>query len=528
MFLLWVLLVRSLSPTTLYVLRARSHLAIAPTTPGGPTLAHLRAQLLNATSSPDPDPDASLHPHSFASTLSALLSAPLALPVQPAGQEPFPEEEVRAWAQGSEELWRKVERGAGKCARLWCDVLEWVPPPAAAAPASGEGPTPTPTRAEFLRAVRQELDLVADRKPTEQVYAREGPPDEEGWRAVEEEEERARAERERETEARFERWLEEVMGSGSDAAAAAAAAPAKDGEGGPLAPSAVERRRAMLDVPLSGPGGTGPTWRDQLRVQWATMFDPTQGGVLGNIEREMRNLASSFDLPGGEEDGTEEWRPKPPQIMAAHHLRAQLLAELRAVQDAARSDRRPHFGPAPESDDARWEEATFPASLEGIPDAYLSLEQLAIQVDRRARAWAGRTLALFFPSSRSDSSAPASAPFSARKRTALLRSSPFVPFLRALDTTFSAPRDPAHFRIGVSPHDLANAIFGLSTPAMAPRARAAGAKGLGEGEGEGGCSALQVEKLRRAVRRAEAALAGAGEGAETDSELQDSRVKEEL
>ena len=451
---------------------------------------------------------------SYASTVSALLTVPLTLPVLPPSgvdnaPSSFSEEEIREWDDANAVLRAKLERGMVESAKLWLDVLEHVPP---LLPGSGsDSDTLVRRRIEYLEAVRTELDLVAARNPTLQVYSAAAAAavddEDERWRALELEEREREERQQRRMEDKFERWLDEIF-------PAADSNPAEEGGGGCINNNDVamqaKKRRDMLDVPLAGIGRPGPTWRDQLRVQWRTMFDPDAGGILGHVEREMDNLEAQFGLEEeedadaeGDDDDLEEpqqlrdWTPDPLPLMAAHRLRAQLASTVADLRSGARGG-----GPLADPPHQEWERATLPPSLDASswPDEYLSLEQLAIRVDRRARKWALQILTVVSRRASSSSAARTTGPLSIRHRVNLLRGaskSPFPSFMRTIDATFKAPRDPAHFRIGISQHDLANAIFALSPaedpsrPAMAPRGA------MARGQGEGGCSALQREEWRR-------------------------------
>lgn len=463
---------------------------------------------------------------SYASTLSALLTVPLTLPVllpdPDSDSEPptaFSEQEIREWDHANAELRAKLERGMVESAELWLDVLEHVPP---LLPGSGsDSDTLVRRRIEYLEAVRTELDLVAVRNPTLQVYSAAAAAvddEDERWRALELEEREREERQQRRMEDKFERWLDEIF---SVAEAAKVPVPDRvatdsddrdDGNKEEEEMTRRRRRRDMLDVPLAGSGRPGPTWRDQLRVQWRTMFDPDAGGVLGQVEREMDNVAAKFgleeeedaDAEDDDDDDLEEpqqlrdWTPDPLPLMAAHHLRAQLASTVADLRSGARGGGGPLAAPPHQE----WERATLPPSLDASswPDEYLSLEQLAIRVDRRARKWALRIFGVVTRRASSSSEERTTRPLSIRERVNLLRGaskSPFPSFMRTVDATFKAPRDPAHFRIGISQHDLANAIFALapaedpSRPAMAPRGL------MARGQGQGGCSALQREKWRR-------------------------------
>ncbi|GAA5993004.1 hypothetical protein JCM10908_000793 [Rhodotorula pacifica] len=434
-------------------------------------------------------------PLSYASTLSALLTKPLTLPVPIEGGSPFSSEEIRDWEEANEVLKGKVEGGMEKCAERWIDVLEFEPAatssstaPAAADNVADAATPPYYSRADYLTAVRQELELINSRKPTRAVYREGDDLTEEEWLALEAEE-RSRSEAaERALEEQFSEWLQEIFAADEDA-------------------EATRTRKEMVDVPLAGVGQPGPTWRDQLRVQWRSMFDTREGGVMGNVRREMDNIAARYGLDNDEDEDDEgqddsRWTPEPIALMAAHHLYAQLTA---ALADAAASNKRPSpFRP----EDPEWERSTLPPTLDALADEYLSIEQLAIRVDRRAREWTRSVLGMVLPSLEEElpREEERTEPLSLRERVSLLRlrprnsspsasaPPPFVAFLRALDATFKAPRDPAHFRIGISSHDLSNAIFAIRdghTPAMAPRGV------MQKGEGEGGCSALQRARWRR-------------------------------
>ncbi|GAA5972180.1 hypothetical protein JCM8115_007146 [Rhodotorula mucilaginosa] len=461
---------------------------------------------------------------SYASTLSALLTVPLTLPVLPppsgiddAPSSSFSEEEIREWEDANAVLRAKLERGMVESAQQWLDVLEHVPPLLLPPGSGSETDTLVRRRIEYLEAVRIELDLVAARNPTLQVYslAADNDDSEEGWRVLELKEKEREERHQRRMEEEFERWLDGILSvADSDSAEAA-------GGSGPIDNDDVamqtKRRRGMLDVPLAGIGQPGPTWRDQLRVQWRTMFDPDAGGVLGNVEREMENLAARFgggDVDEGAAESSESssegvgWTPPDPlPLMAAHHLRAQLASTIADLRSGAGGGGGggPLAAPPPHQE---WERATLPPRLDASPswpDEFLSLEQLAIRVDRRARKWA---LWLLGVVTRRASSPPEErttagpSPLPIRERVNLLRpapasTAPFPSFMRTVDATFKVPRDPAHLRIGISQHDLANAIFALapaedpSRPAMAPRGA------MAREQGEGGCSALQREKWRR-------------------------------
>lgn len=470
---------------------------------------------------------------SYASTLSALLTVPLTLPVMPLppsgsgdAQSSFLEKEIREWEDANAVLRTKLERGMVESAELWLDVLERVPLLVPADSESVEPESDSDTlpkrRIEYLEAVRTELDLVAARNPTRQVYALaddHAHDDDEVqdvyWRTLELKEREREERRQRRMEVKFERWLDEIF-----SLAEAAKAPGADPDSQPRGSSGgggisnddvamhVKKRRDMLDVPVAGIGRPGPTWKDQLRVQWKSMFDPAaDGGVLGHVEREMGNLAAQFGIGADDDDEAESrpsyddgadngWTPDPLPLMAAHHLRAQLASTIADLRSGASGGDGLFESPA----HGEWERATLPPTLDAAwPDEFLSLEQLAIRIDRRARRWALRILRAVM--SRRASSSPDEdrtiEPLSIRKRVKLLgaASSPFPAFMRTVDATFKIPRDPAHFRIGISQHDLANAIFALPAdprqPAMVPRGV------MARGQGEGGCSALQRAKWRR-------------------------------
>lgn len=399
-------------------------------------------------------------------------------------------------------------------AEQWLDVLEHVP---LLGPDSRyDSDTLLERRIEYLEVVRIELDLVAARNPTPQVYYYDDH-DSEEWRALELEE-REREERRRlRMEDRLERWLDEIFLRAEAEADPDRAEGGGNGSGINNEAGAMQTKRGrdLLDVSL----GPGPTWRDQLRAQWKTMYDPAAGGVLGNVEREMDNLAAKFGLEEEEEDAENDDNdeeaaesprrsqdrrtPEPLPLMAAHHLRAQLASTIADLRSGASAGAGAGDGPLAALAHQEWERATLPPSLDASwPDEDLSLEQLAIRVDRRARQWALRILQAVITRRASWSpEARTIGPLSVRQRVNLLRptgaaaSSPFPSFMRTVDATFKAPRDPAHFRIGISQHDLANAIFALpgdpSRPAMAPRGV------MARGQGEGGCSALQRARWRR-------------------------------
>lgn len=444
----------------------------------------------------------------YTETLSALLDVPLALPVQsdPANAEPFSEKDVREWNDANEVLRLKMERGMEESAARWVDVLEWVPSASDSGSLSDGDDRKVEQvsssssqrrfeRSDYLAAVLAELEAVNSRKPTRHVYARHDPTAEE-WERLERAERAAEERRACEREARFESWLDAVMTGASPLSGRPSAGAGDDGTP-PRRDEDLEaerQRRAILDVPLAGPGEPGLTWHDQLREQWALMFDTAQGGVLGNVERELENAFEALGGGDGLDDDENEdgsaWTPDPVQIMAAHHMRAQVAATLAGIDSTREGSRFP-------PDDPEWERATLPALLDIVANEHLSLEQLAIRVDRRARRWADRFVDLMTRKSVPRSRSPiAPTRLSIRERTQLLRDSPFPAFMRSVDSTFKAPRDPAHFRIGISPHDLANAIFAIrtdGTAAMAPRPPRS------RGQEEGGVSAVQREVWRRAA-----------------------------
>lgn len=460
---------------------------------------------------------------SFASTVSALLTVPLTLPVLPPSggdndaPSSFSEEEIREWDDANAVLRAKLERGMVESAELWLDVLEHVPPLLLLPGSGSESDMLLKRRIEYLEAVRIELDLVAAQNPTLQVYslAADNDDSEEGWRVLELEEREREERQQRRMEDKFERWLDGILSvADSDPAEAAGGSGHIDNDDVAMQ---TKRRRDMLDVPLAGIGRPGPTWRDQLRIQWRTMFDPDAGGVLGNVEREMENLAARFGGGDVDEGAAESsapssegvgWTPPDPlPLMAAHHLRAQLASTIADLRSGAGGGGGggPLAAPPPHQE---WERATLPPSLDASsswPDEYLSLEQLAIRVDRRARKWALWLLGVvtrLATSPPEERTTAGPSPLSIRERVNLLRpapasTAPFPSFMRTVDATFKVPRDPAHLRIGISQHDLANAIFALapaedpSRPAMAPRGA------MAREQGEGGCSALQREKWRR-------------------------------
>ncbi|POY70301.1 hypothetical protein BMF94_6700 [Rhodotorula taiwanensis] len=440
----------------------------------------------------------------YTETLSALLDVPLPLPVQsgPPNAEPFSEKDVREWNDANEVLRLKMERGMEESAARWLDVLEWVPTASASGSLSdGDDRKVDPAsssssqgrrfeRFDYLAAVLAELEAVNSRKPTRHVYARHVPSAEE-WHRLERAERAAKERQAGEREARFQAWLDAIM-TGASPFTGRSSAGAGDDDTPPRSDKDLEaerQRRAMLDVPLAGPGQPGLTWRDQLREQWALIFDTAQGGVLGNVERALEALGGDSGLDADEEDGSV-WTPDPVQIMAAHHMRAQVASTLAGIDSTREGSRFP-------PDDPEWERATLPTLLDTVSNEHMSLEQLAIRVDRRARRWADRFVDLMTRKSVARSRSPtAPTRLSIRERTQLLRDSPFPAFMRSVDSTFKAPRDPAHFRIGISPHDLANAIFAIrtdGTAAMAPRPPRS------RGQEEGGVSAVQRELWRRAA-----------------------------
>lgn len=250
---------------------------------------------------------------SYPLTLSALLSSALALPVPAPDAPPFPAHEVREWSEKSEILRAKLEAGMERAAKEWLAVLEYLPPLSAGEPETVEGERER--RTTYLCAALDELEAVTSRRPTRFVYLESSAFDDAD---LEREEERIR-EAERQERAKkdreFDEWVESIMG-------AAAASPADDAE------EAKKKRTQMLDQPM---GNGGETFRQALRTQWNAMYDSSSGGVLGNVAREFENIAAKYG-GGSDEDQDTVGLPQPVQIMAAHHLRSQLVATLDALK----------------------------------------------------------------------------------------------------------------------------------------------------------------------------------------------------
>ncbi|BGP35057.1 hypothetical protein JCM10296v2_006887 [Rhodotorula toruloides] len=412
------------------------------------------------TGSVEPSHLLHLESTSYPLTLSTLLDADLALPVQPPDAPPFPAREVREWEEASEVLRVKMERGMEEVARGWLDVLEYLPPTeeeADSVEAERE------RRTTYLSAVLSELEAVKSRRPTRFLYVSETSftdadleREEERLREVE------RMEREKK-DREFEEWVESVMG-----VAAAQKDGAAEGE------EAKEKRRAMLDQPM---GNGGETFRQALRTQWDAMYDSSKGGVMGNVAREWENIAAKYGDKNVEDAGAD--LPEPVQIMAAHHLRSQLTATLDLLRPR---DSRFDYS-------KKEEDEILPPSMRGMAEEYMNVFQRAVVIDQRARRWADSLLDALAPSSHlSPPVKPQHLTF--KSRIHLLRSSPLPSFLRSLNELFDLPSNPAHWRPQVSKHHLANALFSLGERALQG--------GVGE-EARGGCSAVLRERERRRV-----------------------------
>ncbi|GAA6053265.1 hypothetical protein JCM3770_002685 [Rhodotorula araucariae] len=434
---------------------------------------------------------------SYPSTLSALLDDALALPTPSEGTV-FSAEDVQEWDAASAAFRAEYVRAADEVARSWVDVLEYVPPaPAGAGAGADTDATRAKAQADFLAHVADELAAVQARAATRAVYAPEALTDAEWAVDAARRAEKARREADR-LDAAFEAWLAAIIDGAVGAGTGAAKGEGEsEGEGEGEADAGRRITREMLDHPVDATGAAnGGTWRAALRASWDGMYAPGRGGVLGDVEQSLRALMGGDDGGDGEEDAPTapagEWVPTPLPLMANHFVRSEVASAIAAARRAAGLDRFAF--------DAQDEAAVLPAGLDHLAPEALSLAQRTVAIDRRARSWASAVIALVSPSSSAPAApapeAEASLDGRARARAALLRASPLARFLRAAEALFALPRQ--HLRLGVSAHEVAQAVFAphdraIEVPAWRRRGPA------GSEERVGGCSAVALERARRAV-----------------------------
>ncbi|GAA6001641.1 uncharacterized protein JCM10292_004972 [Rhodotorula paludigena] len=424
----------------------------------------------------------------YPETLSMLLDDALALP-KPLEGTTFSAADIQQWEDESRAFREDYDRLSREAATLWLDLLDYTP-----TSLRPDAPSTPADRYVFLHLLFDELNAVQAGSPLRAVYSAHEYAPADFARDEARRLERAQAEAAR-LDGEFAEWLDGVLSAGEE----------QEAESGEV-PSL---QREMLDLPVNPDEPEGQTWRGMLREGWEKMYDPAQGGVMGNLARSLRQIGEDFgEADDNEEDEAEKGMPQPLPLMVNHHLRAQLSTALTSARAHAGSlrgaDRFVH--------DADDEDARFPRMLRSLPDENLSITQRAVKIDIVAREWAGAVVDWITAASAKSSAAPAVPIFnlteslgalSVPDRAALLRASPLPSFLRTLDPLLGLPM--SRLRLGVSKHNIANAVFSLSIPAI-ERSRAF-ERGLSAAEREKkvqqqqskGCSRVLLEIEWRAA-----------------------------
>jgi hypothetical protein len=425
-------------------------------TPKSPSLQTLLSSLAEAEEQLE-----TLSTVAHPAAVSSLLDKPLALPVLDADSDVvFTEEDIREWEKGSTYFRSTFEDLAAEAAQQWVDTLTWDP-------AERNSPTFL-ADPNFLSLVQEELNLVQAGRPTKAVYAVEEYA-EDDWARDEAEKRRKEEEEEAKAEAQFELFLDGMFEKAEEMKEKKdnkEAEPKQADEENVLPPnpfaSEAKRARALLELPqdTSRPiSATNPTWRNTLRKQWEMMYDPRQGGVLGEAFESFNRMFDDLGDDNAEEEGEavkKEWQPKSIPLMANSLLRAHLQ------QAIALSSGRVGGYEGVWGVDKQGEESILPAILQSVPPAFLTLPQVAVWTDQCARRWATSLLSLVFTSPTSSSPSSSATATDARTTASLLRSSPLPSFLRTLEALFALPMNEKAMRIGVSKHEMAFVVFANS------------------------------------------------------------------
>ncbi|BGP19715.1 hypothetical protein JCM10213_005415 [Rhodosporidiobolus nylandii] len=440
--------------------------------PSTASLAPLRQQLSDAE-----EQLARLSTFDYPASVFALLDQALALPSTEGSDIEFTAADIQEWEDQNRVFRLEFDRLVTQAAREWVEVLSFDPlSPEKRRPGHLADP-------HFLADVFAEMHAVQAGRPTKAVYAAEEY-GEEQWAHDDAERMRKEQEEKAKQDEAFEAFLDTMFEKAQRPAGPAEEAVGADAEAegdeqdSDLSADAPQHKRArsLLEQPQNPalpPSPSNPTWRETLRSQYDLMHDPAKGGVLGEAMQSLSFLATDKD------DNSQEWSPKPLPLMANHLLRSQVLQAIGLT------------APATSGWDEVWgvdrqaEEQILPSVLSAVPEAHLTPMQRAVKLDQRARSWATALLSPFLtPPTPLASATRASG---SREAVALLRSSPFPSFLRTTEALFALPRSEAHFRIGVSMHEMAFTVFAN--------------RGQAERDGKTGVGRVAVEWARRQVEQ---------------------------